>query len=73
MEPDGARVERGLAWDISTEYVFDFGAEAPGRSLIEPFFNFGEIFEQSLLLSGQSSRSDNRSDYDQIAACVALQ
>jgi hypothetical protein len=27
------------------EDVFDFGAEAPGSSLVEPFFDVGELFE----------------------------
>src|SRR5215470_9801616 len=55
------------------EYVFDFSAEAPGSSLVESFFNIGELFEQPLLLAGQSSRRDDRSDHKQIAASVALQ
>src|SRR5262245_41697518 len=67
-------LEVGGSEDLySTEDVFDFSAEAPGRSLVESFFNIGELFEQPLLLAGQPSRRDDRSDHKQIATSVALQ
>src|SRR5262245_30089696 len=56
----------------STEDVFDLAPDASRRSLIEFFFDDGELFEQSFLFAGQSSRSDDGSDHEQIAAPMAL-
>lgn len=55
------------------EDIFDFAAKAPRRSLIEPFFDVGELFQQSFLFAGQSSRCDDGSDHKKVAASVALQ
>src|SRR5262245_14992417 len=58
---------------LLTKNIFDLTAKLPGGSLIELFFDGGELFKQSLLFAGQPRRSDYGGDDEQVAASMTLQ